>query len=154
MTFVAAVESSPSIRTHLKSGLKALKKVDRGRVSCDGRRLRGSVDIDGALRLLHPNVARWDYVVGYGGTRGQESVIWLEVHPASSHHIDEVLDKLRWLKLWIRNEAPGFGGLPRCFCWIASGAISLNRGSPQARKFAEAGLNFPVKHADLERLFE
>ena len=153
MTFVEAVNSTPSIRAHLKSGLKALRNMDRGRVSCDGRRLRGSVDIDGALRRFHPNAPRWDYAVGFGKARQQDSVAWLEVHPASSLHIGEVLRKLHWLKLWLTNEASELNRLPLCFCWIATGTISFGRGSPQARRIAQAGLRFPVKHADLERLF-
>jgi hypothetical protein len=92
MTFVEAVRRTPSIRDRWKSGLKALRKVDRLRVSRDGRGLRGSVDIDSALRDLHPGDARWDYAVGVGRRSG-DVVVWLEVHPASSLHVDEVLER-------------------------------------------------------------
>lgn len=147
MTFIKA-----SIRDHLKNGLKALRAAHRGQVTCDGRRLRGSVDIDSALRVLLPNNKRWDYAVGVK-TRQQDSVVWLEVHPASSLHVDEVLGKLRWLQQWLETSAPDLGGLPSCFCWIATGTVSFDRGSPQARRIAQAGLRFPVKHAHLERVF-
>ena len=154
MNFATAVKRTPSISEHLKGGLQALHNVDRRRVSCEGRNLRGSVAIDDALRRSHPNAARWDYAVGFGRERRHDSIVWLEVHPASSHHIGEVLDKLDWLKHWMRDEAPELGRFPRCFCWIASGAISFGRGGPQAKNLAEAGLRFPVKQADIERLFE
>jgi hypothetical protein len=154
MTFVAAVTSAPSIRARLKDGLQALRNVDRGRVSCDGRRLLGSVDIDGALRPSQPNAARWDYAVGFSpGSRG-DFVAWLEVHPASSQHVSGVLDKLAWLNQWIRHEGQDLGRLRGCFCWIATGTISFGRNSPQARRIAQAGLRFPLKHAYIEQLFK
>src|SRR5438105_14900063 len=105
MTFSEAVSCTPSIRDHLKSGLKALRKADRGRVRCESSHLLGSVDIDSALRKLHPNDARWDYAVRISATRHLDSVVWLEVHPASSLHIDEVLDKLQWLRQWLGATA-------------------------------------------------
>ena len=153
MTFLKAVNSTSSIRDHLKSGLKALRSSDRNRISCDGLRLPGSVDIDTALRDLHPNDARWDYAVGVANPRQPDSAAWLEVHPASSLHVDEVLAKLRWLKQWLESGAPELDQLPRRFCWIATGAVSFDRGSRQAKRMAQAGLRFPVKHVDLERVF-
>jgi hypothetical protein len=151
MTFPKAVNSTPSIRGHLKSGLKALRRADRGRVSCDGCHLRGSVDLDGCLRDLHPNDARWDYAVGLA--RGQQdSVVWIEVHPASSLHVDEVLGKLAWLKRWLRASAPELNRLGGRFCWITTGTVSFGPGSPQARRVAQAGLRFPTKHANLDRM--
>jgi len=138
MKFHEAVKSTPSIGGHLKSGLKALKNADRGRVSCDGRHLRGSVDIDSALRGLYPDDARWDYAVGLVG-REHDSVAWLEVHPASSLHVDEALSELRWLVHWLEMSAPELKILPRRFCWIATGTISFSRSSAQARKVAREG---------------
>jgi hypothetical protein len=116
MTFIEAVNRTPSIRDHLKHGLRALKNADRGRVSCDGRRLRGSVDIDSALRVLLPNEKRWDYAIGLANAGQQDSVLWLEVHSASSLHVDEVLSKLRWLRDWLGTSATEMDRLPRRFC--------------------------------------
>jgi hypothetical protein len=153
MTFVKAVNKTPSIEKELKVGLQALPKSDRRLVSCNGPSLRGSVDIDSALRTLFPDAARWDYVVGVGGRRQRDSAVWLEVHSASSSHIDEVLSKLRWLKQWLVGSAPELHQLPARFCWIATGTVSFRRGSPQANKIAEAGLRFPVKHLNLESVY-
>src|SRR5882672_1240850 len=94
MTFLQAVNKTPSIEKELRVGLKALSKPDRKLVGCKGARLQGSVDIDSALRTIYPNAARWDYLVGIGGPRQRDSAVWLEVHPASSSHIDEVLNKI------------------------------------------------------------
>ena len=149
MTFAEAVNRTPSIKGHLRSGLKALRRADRSRVSCDGRNLVGSIDIDGALRYLYPRDARWDYAVGVSKS-ARDFVVWLEVHPASSLHVDEVLDKVRWLKQWLETSAPELRGLDRHLCRIATGGVSFGRGSPQARRIAQEGLRFPVKHADLD----
>jgi hypothetical protein len=94
MTFSEPVTKTPSIRNHLKPGLKALKGRDRDRIGCESRLLRGSVDVDAALRDAFPNAARWDYAIGIK-RNAHDSVVWLEVHPASSRHIDDVLNKLR-----------------------------------------------------------
>src|ERR1035438_9784796 len=147
MTFPAAVNRTAAIRDHLKGGLRALKKADGSRVSCSGGLLRGSVDLDHALRNLAPNEARWDYAIGVKKTRQQDAVVWLEVHPASSLHVDEMLDKLRWLRQWLGTSAPALERLPRRFCWVSTGTVSFGRGSPQAKKVALAGLRHPVKHA-------
>jgi len=150
MTFVEAVNRTPSIEKALKDGLKALPKSDRKQISCKARPVRGRVDIDNALLPLYPNAARWDYVVGLGQPRQQDSTVWIEIHSVASSHVDEVLNKLRWLKQWLTASAPELKLLPATFCWIATGKVSFRRGSQHANKIAKAGLRFPVKHLNLE----
>jgi hypothetical protein len=36
----------------------------------------------------------------------QEMVYWVEVHPANSGAVNEVLSKLTWLNAWLRDSAP------------------------------------------------
>lgn len=151
MTFSQAVARTSSVGEYLKPGLRALKGVDRARITCDGRRLRGSIDIDEALRELLPNDARWDYAVGVQRGR-QDLVAWIEVHPASSLHVGEVVSKVHWLRQWLGTSAPALNELPRHFCWIATGTVAFNRASPQARRLAQIGLRFPVKQINLDEL--
>jgi hypothetical protein len=151
MTFSQVVKRTTSIRNHLRPGLKALKRADRGRVTCDSGRLRGSVDVDAALRKAFPTAARWDYAIGIKA-RTDDFVVWLEVHPASSHHVGEVVNKVQWLQYWLQTTARELDGLPRCFCWVATSKVSFNQASPQARQIAAAGLRFPAKHIDLAAL--
>lgn len=151
MTFAEAVDLTSSIRGHLKAGLKALKSSDKDRVSGSGRLLSGSVDIDAALRDEFPNAARWDYGIGIKA-HSDDFVAWLEVHPASSHHVDEVISKLLWLKGWLQTCAVELDRLPRRFYWVATGAVSFDRASPQAKRIAQAGLRFPAKHINLDAL--
>jgi hypothetical protein len=95
MTFRQAVDATPSIRSHLREGLQALRAADRHRVSCsEMRRLQGSVDLDTAMRASEPRSARWDYAIGLR-TPMSDFVVWLEVHPACSSDVAEVIAKLR-----------------------------------------------------------
>jgi hypothetical protein len=109
------------------------------------------VDIDAALRDEFPNAARWDYAIGIKA-HTDDFVAWLEVHPASSRHVNEVIEKLLWLKDWLQTSAAELDALPRRFHWVASGAVSFDRASPQAKRIAQAGLRFPAKHIDLAAL--
>lgn len=141
MTFVAAVRSTPHLKKHLKPGMTAIRKSDRARVRCSQpRRLTGSVDLDSALKPIHPKKPRWDYGIGLGSR-----VVWLEVHPASSHHIDEVLNKLEWLQGWMETEAPALRRLRAEFIWLASGRVGFRSGSPQMKRIAECGLKFRAR---------
>ena len=66
--FQKAVEGTPDISTGYRSGLQALKRIERSSVvATDTRRLDGSLDIDTAVQEKYPNDNRWDYVIGYSG---------------------------------------------------------------------------------------
>lgn len=142
-SFRQAVLDTPQLAQSFRSGLQALVKVDRKRISCnDSRAIAGSVNLDDALSSRYPNAPRWDYGIGLSAIDGSDNVKWIEVHPASSLHIDELLKKFSWLRSWLRVSAPKLEALPREFVWIASGKVSLQKGSSQMKKLAQAGLRF------------
>jgi hypothetical protein len=85
---------------------------------------------------------RWDYGIGLRKSSSSDEAIWVEVHPASSHHVDEMLQKLEWLKRWLSNEATLLNEISKRFVWVASGSIALTKGSPQRKRIAAAGLAF------------
>jgi len=114
------------------------------------RRLRGSVNLDDALRLAFPNDPRWDYAIGISQRSHSDRAVWLEVHPASSLHVGEVLNKLRWLKGWLASDAPELQGLPAHFCWVATGSVSFRRGSREEKRIAQEGIRFPSKLLNLD----
>jgi len=148
MDFVDAVEATPEIREHLKAGLQAIGAPGRKRIGVARASVLGSVDMDRALREAHPNAARWDYVVG-AETSDDDTVVWIEVHSADSHHIDQVLRKLYWLRGWLKSRGRPMDGHPRRFVWIATSRVAFRKGSVPANKLAQAGLEFPVKHLSL-----
>jgi hypothetical protein len=141
MSFVRAVGKTPHLKEHLKPGLTAIRRSDRVRIQCSQpRRLTGSVDLDAALKPVQPTKPRWDYGIGL-----DSRVVWLEVHPASSHHIDEVLNKLAWLRQWLEADAPALRCLRTEFIWLASGRVGFRSGSPQMKRIAQCGLKFRAR---------
>ncbi len=148
MTFQQAVQATSSIRNHYHPGLQALKGNHAGRITCKrGQCWTGSIDLDQALRPTLPNQPRWDYGIGFKSQYG-EVAIWVEVHPASSTHINEVLKKLVWLRDWLRQHAPSLYALTRSdgYYWIATdGAVHITSHSPQRKRLAVEGLQGPLK---------
>ena len=151
MNFRQAVAATPAIRDQLQNGLRAVRNVDRGRLRCSAtNRLRGSVDVDEALRAHCPNDPRWDYAIGMSYPREADHVVWLEVHPASSGHIAGIMGKLQWLKCWLATDAKALRQLRPHFCWVATRAISFRRGGKEEKMIAQQGLRFPTKHLNLD----
>ncbi|MBI1900647.1 MAG: hypothetical protein HYS13_05995 [Planctomycetia bacterium] len=144
--FRQAVAATPSIASAFRRGLQALEEADRGRVRCANTRLlQGSVHLDDALQNLFPNENRWDYGIGVAVGANSDRAVWIEVHEASSSHIDRVLRKLYWLRHWLKSQAPLLDKLTtgdKGFVWVASGKVSLQPHSPQRKKIAEAKLHF------------
>lgn len=142
MTFRTAVEATPDLAGAFRDGLQALKPKDRDRISVQTTRcLRGSVDLDAALRPSRPQDPVWDYAIGHAPKNLQEEVVfWLEVHPATDGEIKKVLNKLQWLKQWLKDEAPELKSLRKQFVWVSSGKTSFTLSSPQQKQIAEAGL--------------
>ena len=143
MRFKDAVEKTVDLAEAYMPGLQALKSVDRDRIQCKNtRNLTGSVDLDEALRDSNPNDPRWDYGIGVRKTQNSDRVIWIEVHPASSSHIQDVLNKFGWLRQWLTSSAPCLKTISTDYVWIASGKVSIPPNSPQRRKLAAQGIRF------------
>jgi hypothetical protein len=136
-------------------GKQALKREHRELITCvDDARITGSLDLDSALAAM-PQYAqsnRWDYGVGHRLANGHECAIWVEVHSASTGEVGTVLRKLSWLKGYLVQECQTLWGMTirqdrktKAFVWLASGSVHINRNSPQARRLAQAGLDWPQK---------
>jgi hypothetical protein len=153
--FKNAVQATKGLAEAHRPGLQALAPADRRRISCQNTRtLAGSVNLDATLAQAQPNDTRWDYGVGLARNVG-ERAIWVEVHPASSLHIDEVIRKRRWLQRWL-DTAPALAAItPKraaAFLWVASGKVAFQKNSPQSRRLAEAGVSHPCEHLDLDKI--
>ena len=119
--------------------------------------MTGSLDLDSALvrEPRHADAPRRDYGIGYRPRRGDERAIRVEVHPASTSNVAEVLAKLDWLRRWLSDEAPRLGamtgtaGAPKSFVRVAVGGVRIQRGSPQARRLSAAGLDMPRQRLSL-----
>jgi len=152
--FQQAVSSTPDLGEDAYcSGLRALTGSDSGRIVPGKVSILGSVNLDAALRQHYPNDARWDY--GIGIQKGKPYAIWVEVHPAGTSNVDEVLKKLAWLKDWLARSAQPLHNLTpqqSAYHWLATDGVHINRNSPQARRLAAAGLTIPRRVLNLDEL--
>lgn len=138
------------------AGLGAIKGEYRTGVALKpGHRHTASIDMDASFLAAEPAASRWDYGIGISGETGQEGLIWLEAHPASSTgEVQKMLNKLAWLKTKLAQ--PAFDDLRRlehkvsAYRWLAmTGAIRILPNSPEARRLAKAGLSQPQRRIEL-----
>lgn len=133
--FKAAVEATSSIARAYQPGIKGLLPVDKKRLAA-AERATGSVALDEALRSRYPNERRWDYGIGLPAGEA-EQVLWLEVHHAASGETERVLQKLQWLRGWLRNEAPALNQLPAKFIWLLSNVENNPNDRRKRQQLAE-----------------
>ena len=132
--FRNAVEATADLKDGYRQGLKALgadtKKVTAG----DTRELLGSVDIDSCTRKLYPEESRWDYAVGYN-----QQALFIEVHPACTSSVDEMIKKVQWLKTWLATNGRELEKIKRDerFYWVPSGRMNILKLSPQYRRISQ-----------------
>jgi hypothetical protein len=153
--FQKAVSDTPDLGKHAyHAGFKALTAAHRKRIQQGEARILGSINLDGALCQRYPNEPRWDY--GIGIQKGSKPfAIWVEVHPASTSNVSEVLSKLRWLKEWLSSRATQLHALTppqRAYHWIATDGVHITPNSPEARQLAQAGLTMPREVLKLNEL--
>ena len=136
-------------------GLRALTNKHRARVKPGEVQILGSVNIEQALHQCYPNKPIWDYAIGV--QKGSKPfAIWVEVHPASTSNVSEVLSKLRWLKEWLNSQALQLLKLTpeqEAYHWVATNGVHIARTTPKAHQLAQAGLTMPrevLKLNDLE----
>lgn len=134
-TFKSIVQAIPAIAGAYREGLQALESKDAGKVKPQNpRKLSGSVYLDKCLKTTNPHDARWDYVIGY-----REKAYFVEVHPANTSNVDEVVKKKKWLDVWLKTNALDLKAIMAgtSYYWIASGKVAILPNSPQARKIAK-----------------
>lgn len=138
--FKSAIENTVDVQTGYCVGLKAIKKVDKQKISVlDTKKLDGSLDLDTNLKNKYPNDERWDYAVSYSG-----QVCYCEVHPAETSEVTKMIGKLTWLKSWLKNNAPLIKALPSYsskYVWIPSGRVSILANSKEAKRVASCGIS-------------
>ncbi len=146
MGFRESVEATPNLQGKWKEGLGALRAEDKPHVKpqeTSTTRLRGSVDIDTALRPHDPDGHRWDFAVGYQhANRPDEFVYWIETHTGSDSQFRVMLDKLTWLQTWLKGDGKELAKFDRLFVWAPSGATSFTKGSTQVKILATKGLYY------------
>lgn len=131
--FRQAVESTADIAGGFRNGLQALGKNSEKVSADDTKKLSGSVDIDACTRDLYPEDSRWDYAIGY-----ENLSYFVEVHPANTSNVREMIKKANWLRRWLDEKASALKSISgdSVFYWIPSGKCAIAPGSPQSRMLA------------------
>lgn len=141
MTFQAAVGITPEIQDAYHPGLQALSQSNRSHVQAgQSRKLTGSVDLDDTLRSIYPNDPRWDYAIGYQSDAENEIIYWLEIHPATDAEVRVVLQKLDWLRNWMKEMAPALCDFTGKYVWLSSGKTAFTPSGMHKKKLAQKGL--------------
>jgi hypothetical protein len=145
--FKKAVEDTPNLAGTWRDGLGALRGGDRAHINArDTRKLRGSVDIDSALRSAEPIANRWDFAIGFRhSNRNADFIYWVEIHPSSDNEIKVLIRKLEWLKGWLIGDGAKLAKFEREFVWVASGSTSFTKGATQVKALATKGLRYVAK---------
>lgn len=135
--FKDAIAKCDEIKRCFRPGLTALGVNSTSIKVKDTKKINGSVDIDASVKLLRPHEARWDYAFGYKG-----KAYFVEVHPADTKNVDEMIKKVVWLKNWLLSVARDLNTLHECgiFHWIPSGRVKILKTSPQYKKIASNNL--------------
>lgn len=146
--FRQSVECTRHLESSWCPGLQALRAEDKPHiVPDDPRRLKGSADVDSALKKIDPYGHRWDFAIAYDHVnRDHEVIYWTELHTASDGEVNTVIEKTRWLLEWLKNEGANLNGFERDIVWVASGATTFTNFSTQRKKMAKEGLIFGGSH--------
>jgi hypothetical protein len=152
MTFRKSVSQTPSVSTAYRDGLGALRETDRSKISIeDTRLLKGSIDLDSALKREEPASNRWDYGIAWKRNQNSpEQIAWVEVHPLrSGKNLKEIEQKWIWLRGWLNGNGHRLDKFPREFICIASGKMQFSKTAPQLRRLAQQGIRMPGRHVSL-----
>jgi len=147
MLFAEAVAATPQIRECYRNGLNALGGHRSKIILRETRHCEGSVNLDVCLAASNRDENRWDYCFGYKG-----EAFFVEVHPAHTSDVRTVIDKLIWLKGWLRNHAPEIDRLQAkaapAFYWLQTNGFHIV-GSRYQRLADEAGIR-PLARLELK----
>ena len=129
---------NPKLSPYFKVGLQAIKNENRDKIKFPNtRKIDGSIDFDEALKNDYPDANRWDYGIEY-----DSNLIFIEVHPAQTSEVDNIIKKAQFIKEWLKNNCSKILNLPkfergdRQFYWVASGGNGILATSRQAKRLA------------------
>lgn len=137
--FQVAIENTEEVKNGFRVGKQAIKSADRSKVdAADNNKLQGSLDIDSEVKALYPNEPRWDYALSYDG-----KIYYFEVHPAETSEVDKVVNKVKWLRHWLRTKATEIDKLPKAehpYTWVQSGRYAILPTAREKMKLSVAGI--------------
>lgn len=137
--FQVAIENTEEVEKGFCIGKQAIKSIDRSKVvAANNKKLQGSLDIDSQVKALYPNEPRWDYALSY-----DNKIFFFEVHPAETSEVDKIVNKVKWLKCWLKSQAPEINKLPKAehpYTWVQSGRYAILPTAKEKMKLSVSGI--------------
>lgn len=137
--FQVAIENTEEVKHGFCVGKQAIKNTDRSKVvAADNNKLQGSLDIDSQVKAIYPNEPRWDYALSY-----DDKIYFFEVHPAETSEVTQVVNKVNWLKSWLKTKAPELNKLPKAehpYTWVQSGRYAILPTAKERMKLSISGI--------------
>ncbi len=158
MVLGGATQGTP-LEPYVRSGKGAIKGEHRDRITVsNGCTLTDTANLEAALGPLAPSDPRWDYAIGWKALTS-ESCCLVEVHPANTRHVDDVVRKKAAASTLLKKIAPGMLVLADrtrrrtekpVWHWITTDAhVGIHPGTPAWRRLREAGISMPARHLEL-----
>ncbi|WP_456326827.1 hypothetical protein [Palaeococcus sp. (in: euryarchaeotes)] len=127
MAFLEKVEETHGLKECLKTGLQALTQQYRRKIRArDSRKINGSIFLEECVN------GRWDYIIGYN-----DKTFFVEIHPVKTSEVENVLDKLFWLRRWKENTP--FKDDSNFF-WLSTNGVGILKRSSYWKKVHKQGL--------------
>lgn len=137
--FQEAIENTEEVKNGFCVGKQAIKSIDRSKVvETNNNKVQGSLDIDTQVKALYPSDPRWDYALSY-----DDKIYYFEVHSAETSEIDKVINKVKWLKRWLKTQAPRINNLPKAehpYIWVQSGRFAILPTAREKMKLSLSGI--------------
>ncbi len=137
--FQVAIENTEEVKNGFCVGKQSIKSIDRSKVVTANKiELQGSRDIDNQVKAIYPDEPRWDYALSYG-----DNIYFFEVHPAETSEVDKVIDKVKWLKCWLKKQAPEIDKLSKAehpYIWVQSGRYAILPTAKEKMKLSISGI--------------
>lgn len=147
MTFKKTVEQHSETHSCYKRGLKAMGGYSQKIKTTNPRLINGSVFLEECLANNYHHANFWDYMVSYNS-----KIYFVEVHPAETGNISEMIKKVKWLKDWLNNSGVQFKHMKSNnypYRWVASGRVNIVKNSSQGRRLTKSGITFPKEVTNL-----
>lgn len=137
--FQMAIENTEEVKDGFRVGKQAIKSIDRSKVdAADNDKLQGSLDIDSQVKALYPDEPRWDYALSYN-----DKIYYFEVHSAETSEVEKVVNKVKWLKYWLKTKATEINKLPKSehpYTWVQSGRYAILPTAKEKMKLSVSGI--------------
>lgn len=150
LSFQEAIDRTQDVCGKCQNGLAALGKCSKKIIVPDVSLIDGSLDIDSSTVSLYPMAHRWDYALSYNG-----EVFYIEEHSAITSQVSVVIEKLKWLKQWLREKAPEINKLSSTkknpYYWIQSSNFSIPKHTRQYKMAVQNRL-LPISIWDYDKL--